>query len=103
MPFRKIPLVTDETYHILNRGVAKAPIYSHKKDFQRFISLIKYYQYANTPTKFSRFKTLSKKNRLRIIKQLQKDGEKLVKILAYCLMPNHFHLLLTQNKNQGNQ
>ena len=91
MPLRTTPLINNEYYHIFNRGVAKMPIYLNRRDYQRFIKSMLYYQYAGPKPKFTRFKTSLKIN---LDKQI-------VKIIAYCLMPNHFHFLLQQKQEYG--
>lgn len=51
------------TYHVLNRGNAKSAVFHKRQDYEAFIGLIS-------------------EASLRIP----------MRILAYCLMPNHFHL-----------
>lgn len=86
MSLRKTPLVSGEYYHIYNRGNSKQVIFHDKEDYDRFIKLLflsngeenfKIYFIRNQIYDFDR-------------------GKKLIDIGAYCLMPNHFHLLLTQ-------
>ena len=43
-------------------------------------------------------KNLVIRNFSKMVYQLER-GERLVSIGAYCLMPNHFHILITQTKN----
>lgn len=43
MPARNEPLVNGEYYHIVNRGVAKMPIFVTNRDYQRFIETFRYY------------------------------------------------------------
>lgn len=62
---------------------------------------MEFYRFNNLPTKLSRFLTLSNDDRIKIMNNLKKENDKLVDILAYCLMPNHFHLLLKQLKEKG--
>jgi putative transposase len=52
-------------YHVLNRGNARRTVFHKEADFAAFVKL------------------------------LREAGERLdVRLLAYCLLPNHFHLLL---------
>lgn len=90
MPGRPIPLVTGEIYHIYNRGHNKQAIFLTPRDYKRFKQTIYYYQFKDSKIRFSRFKKEILKSFLSI------EGEKLVEILAFCLMPNHFHLQLKQ-------
>jgi len=57
-----------------------------------------YCQYRNYPVKFSVFKRLSRKRKKEIRSNLNK---KFIKIVAYSLLPNHFHLILRQETNNG--
>lgn len=98
MPIRKTPLANEYIYHILNRGVNRTPIFNQVKDYQRFLALMEYCHYADYLVKFSLFKTLSKEKRAIIKTRLK---EKFINFIAYCLMPNHFHFVLRQKKEDG--
>lgn len=91
MPNRKVILATGEYYHIYNRGVAKQPIFKTQRDYQRFLQTMIFYQVEKPATKFSDANLRQPSNR----KSLKVD------IICYCLMPNHFHLLLKQNSDNG--
>lgn len=101
MPARVLPLVTNEIYHIINRGNASVPIFKVKHDHQRFIQTFLYYQNINPPIRFSKFTKLNNTNRGKILRELKEKKKFLVELIAYCLMPNHFHFLLRQNKEDG--
>ncbi len=85
--------VPSEYYHIYNRGNSKQKIFFTKKDYERFVALL---YCANTSESFNFF-------------DLQKSGgifshkieDQLVSIGAYCLMPNHFHILITPLSENG--
>lgn len=100
MPTRHAPLVTDYYYHIYNRGVNKRPIFKTQRDYRRFIQLIRFYKTIDYPLKFSKFIKLSTDQRKEIWIKLQNDKSH-IDIIAYCLMPNHFHFLLKQNSEFG--
>lgn len=101
MPGRKIPLVTDQVYHVLNRGIALQPTFTTKRDLQRVIEVMRYYQNEKPPLRYSQFLALSNKRRKQILENLAKKKQFLVEIIAYCLMPNHFHFMLKQVKENG--
>ena len=85
MSLRKIAFVQDEYYHVYNRGNSKQIIFHDEQDHHRFVKLL---FLANGTSNF----------KIHFVKDLTYDfkrGEQLVHIGAYCLMPNHFHLLLT--------
>jgi len=101
MPGRKIPLITNQFYHVLNRGTSLQPTFTSKRGFQRATELMRYYQNKNLPLRYSQFLALSNKRRKKILAILAKEKEFLVEIIAYCLMPNHFHFLLKQAEKEG--
>ncbi len=101
MPGRLMPIVTNEIYHIFNRGVASQPTFFNKRDYDRALESFFYYQNSNPPIKYSRFLTLPIKQRAEILDDLSKKKNYLVEIISYCLMPNHFHFLLRQIKDGG--
>jgi len=73
---------TDSYYHVYNRGVEKRKIFIDDQDYSVFISLLK--RYLDTSEEYD------SRGRLYI-----KLGEG-VEMVAFCLMSNHFHLLLYQ-------
>ena len=100
MPARFTPLVTDNYYHVFNRGVNKRPIFNGVKDYKRLLNLLRFYNYADHPVRFSKFLLLSKDQRKEIWSRLE-NSSTLLNIIAYCFMPNHFHLLVKQNIENG--
>lgn len=95
MPGRSVPLVTGEFYHIYNRGSEKKNIFIQKRDFKRFLKTFYYYQFLGPKPSFSKFAKSD-------LNSFNPDPDKkLVSILCYCLMPNHFHFLIKQLKENG--
>ena len=101
MPGRNIPLVTNEVYHVVNRGVASQPVFLGKKDYLRGLETIFYYQNQRASLRYSFFLRQPAKERKQLLEKLGKDGKILVEIIAFCLMPNHVHLLLKQCQENG--
>ncbi len=93
--------IQDGYYHIYNRGVEKRSIFQDEQDYGVFLSYLKNY--------------LSPKNEQQLCLKLsdpqaspadKDEARKLlrlnnfsldVSLIAYCLMPNHFHLFIRQN------
>lgn len=93
MPARITPLVNGQIYHIYNRGVEKRRVFEDKRCYTRLLHAIKYYQLKGPKPKFSH----SFNNSL-----FKPDPEKkIIDIICYCLMPNHFHLLIKQLSEGG--
>lgn len=101
MPGREIALVNNEVYHTLNRGIASQPTFLSKRDYQRAIDTIFYYQHSDLPRKYAKFLTLAVKERTELLQRLRAKKKFLVEVICYCLMPNHFHLLLKQLEDNG--
>ena len=101
MPRRKTVFAVNETYHIFNRSVARSPIFINQRDYKRAISLINFYSFPNPPLRFSHFNRLTPENKLSFFSSLSKNQERQVSVLSFCLMPNHFHFLLTEKIADG--
>ncbi len=93
MPYRIIPFVTGDFYHLYNRGLEKQAIFVNTRDYSRFVKTFFYYQIQNPKPKFSKYS---------VSKVFSIDpNKKIVDIICYCLMPNHFHLLVKQLQDGG--
>lgn len=95
MPYRQTFFVNNNFYHIFNRGVEKRIIFKSNPDYQRFLATAYYYQFAGPKPKFS--------THTRFRQQDFHAKPRIVEIVCYCLMPNHFHLILRQLKTNGIQ
>lgn len=101
MPYRKVVFASNEIYHILNRGVAQAPIFLSSIDYRRFLQLFDFYRYEDPHLSFSHYNRLSIEEKEKFMEKQKSKNLFLAEILAYCLMPNHFHFLLKQTGNKG--
>ena len=88
--------VTGNYYHLYNRGVAKQNIFRSPKDYQALSNRFAYYLDPAIKPPISR---LTRKQLTEKLATQVKSS--LIKIIQYCLMPNHFHLLVQQSKNNG--
>lgn len=68
---RILPLTVDTVYHIYNRGFNKQTLFYDAHDYRYFLQAINRYR--------ERFKN--------------------IRILSHCLLPNHFHFLLTEDSS----
>jgi putative transposase len=89
-----------ELIHVVTRGLDKRKIFRDEQDYFRFIhDLFEFNDKESVNTTFYIFNKLYKSYdvRRRKIKFNEKKRIRklLVKIHAFCLMPNHYHLLLT--------
>lgn len=100
MPSRNLQkiYVADSYYHVYNRGVEKRIIFEDELDFRVFLS---YFKTALSPEEEH---DLEAEEYAPGIKQLRRlNLSQQVELLAFCLLPNHFHLLLYQHNERGIQ
>lgn len=85
-------------YHIFNRGVEKRDIFLDEQDYKVFLGYMKFYlEYPSLQgqaLKDTEGKTISPSRE-------PKNYSSQIELLAYCLMPNHFHLLIKQSTDRG--
>lgn len=101
MPQRKVVFANDEYYHVFNRSIHKEPIFAKQRDGQRAIKTLKYYRFENPPIRLSYFLAFGVDKRLEITRTLSKKAKKIVDIISFTFMPNHFHFLLKQKQDKG--
>lgn len=111
MARKTIALSTGNIYHIINRGVEKRDIFTCDSDYYRFIhDLYEFNDEDAVPWNFRHNLSGTVPGdidtaQIEIIKspkdQTPKKRKLLVEILAFALMPNHFHLLLRQLDGGG--
>lgn len=87
-------------YHIYNRGVEKRIIFLDKQDYSVFLSYLEdYLSFKDDKALLEKFSNLDTtyKEKNQIIKILRLNNfYNEVTLLAYCLMPNHFHFFIKQ-------
>lgn len=77
-------------YHVFNRGAYKKNIFIDKNDYETYTSILSYY------LRFPRSRNFSYSNKVKEFQLTKLENIETVHLVAYCLMPNHFHLLLKQ-------
>jgi len=77
-------------YHIYNRGVAKQKIFLDNQDYKVFLGYLKLY--LSQPDLQGRTLKVAPTRKL-------KNYYDLARLLAYCLLPNHFHLFVYQKES----
>jgi putative transposase len=94
---RKVPLTTGEVYHVFNRGAHKQKIFLEERDYRRFQLNL---HVANHTEPIVIREILESQKYKEPFSGFRSD-KSLVDILAYSLMPNHFHLILRQKTDGG--
>lgn len=69
-------------YHVYNRGVEGRDIFEDEKDYKVFLNFTKRY--------------LTRVGQNEVQPRWRTDVVDKLQLIAYCLMPNHFHLLIKQ-------
>jgi putative transposase len=85
---RKLIFASGEYYHLFNRGVDKRKVFLGRVDYVRFIRTI-----HNLMTSGSASESLKLNQSLALNKK--------IKLIGYCLMPNHYHMLVKQLDEDG--
>lgn len=88
MSKRKVNFAEGEFYHLYNRGTEKRKIFLDKSDHNYFLFLM----YICNTTKSIKLRDIGK--------EFDRE-ETIVDIGAYCLMPNHFHILVHEKTEGG--
>jgi len=93
-----------EYYHVLGRGNYKQDIFIDRKDKARFLFSIlylqspeKFYNFSRQITNYVRHRVfnISEKKVTRVV------NSRSVELVSFCLMPNHFHLIVKEAKEGG--
>ncbi len=97
---RGVTLATGETYHIYNRGAHKSYLFGVDEDYERFLLLM---FLANDAASIDMRSLKSRYKGRSFVNMYTEEpvSKGLVDILAYTLMPNHFHLILRQKAEDG--
>jgi putative transposase len=85
-----------ELHHLYNRGTEKRKIFLAVKDYRRFLVLL----YLCNSEKDVRIGDLIKNRSWQELFTIER-GETVIDLCAYCLMPNHFHLIGREKREGG--
>lgn len=98
---RKTKFEEEEVYHIYNRGVEKRNIFMDDNDRFRFIHDLFEFNDDQPAINLYYKKPFLQSHETKSHKLERRERDVVVEILAFVLMPNHFHLLLRQRKEKG--
>jgi len=101
MTYRKVPLIKNNLYHIINKSIAGFRIFNSGSDYKRMMDTIIFYSIKQPACRFSWFKEFHK-DEYNFIEYFRKNySKKLIDIITYCLMPTHIHFILKELKEDG--
>ena len=104
---RRVKFAPNSIYHIYNRGVEKRRIFVDDRDRWRFVQGL--FLFNDERAKANLLWRIERENagriNFRILREFMEkdeaDRKPLVRIIADCLMPNHFHLILEELVDNG--
>jgi len=97
---RPTALITQESYHVYNRGAHKNAIFLDAEDHERFLLLL-YLSNSREPVNLRDLKEKHKGLTFVLLRELKTVGQDLVDVFAYSLLPNHFHIVMRQKVDGG--
>ncbi len=104
MPYRPVSFVAGEYFHLVNRGNLKCDIFRDDADRARFLFYLLYFQSQSSINNIG-FHTKKFLKTGNFGFDEKKTGEiadkQIVKIIAFSLMPNHFHILVQSSIDNG--
>ena len=93
---RKEIIVPNQIYHVCNKSISNFRIFKYKENVERFLYSLDYYNQNRFNKRFSYYLKTNKYLYKNILINLNPSFN--VKVIAYCIMPDHYHLLIkTQN------
>ncbi len=98
---RIVEFITEENYHIYNRGTDKRDIFVEKYDYQKFLLIMRE---INSESRRLNIRELTRREKDKSCKGptfAKKVDDQLVEVIAYCLNPNHYHFILKQKIDGG--
>ncbi len=99
---RLIRITPGEYYHIFNRAVNKQVIFHDTSDYFRFLFLTLYFQ---SPIIFQQLgRKVKEFVQSRALDSVEEDEiikKRRVELVAFCIMPNHFHLIVKELDEGG--
>ncbi|MBI2019106.1 transposase [Candidatus Daviesbacteria bacterium] len=101
MPQRPVVLANNEIYHVFNRTIGGQQIFAQNQKFNlsKALEIVNYYRFTQK-IRLSRFKQLPAELKKQYLDALA-STDPLVEIYAFAFMPNHFHFLLKQIRDNG--
>lgn len=101
MPPRLEPFINDHIYHVFNKTIDGRRIFESEKYANLFINTCHYYRSSKAEVSFSVLSRLNEVILKSILRNIDMEKYFRIEILAYVIMPTHYHLLIKQKRNEG--
>ena len=95
---RKVQFVNGEYYHIYNRTIEEIPLFKTEEDYLKFLKNLKDF---NNKSFYEERKNIIATKGFKELGSFLGKMEKVVSILSYSLISNHFHFILKQLTDGG--
>ena len=90
----RVPFITNGIYHLYNHGVEDRLITNDRDDSDRFRESLYVFNTVEPVGSMYEYEIRNKN-------EMAKEQDPLVDIIAYCINPNHFHMLVRQRVDGG--
>jgi len=101
MPIKRPQLINNQIYHIVLKTIEGLKLFRDERDYLRMIhDLFEFNDEDPVPSNFRVSQKLILTRKL-LVSSKRKKRKMVVEILAFCLMPNHIHLLVRQLREGG--
>lgn len=97
----KVPIHKSDILHALNRGVLKIDIFKTDHDWWRFLEILRYKNHSEQINRWQNDVSLVARGHQLPWPDSWSPQDPLVRIDAYILMDNHYHLILTEIRDGG--
>ncbi|NTV28613.1 MAG: hypothetical protein HGA80_00840 [Candidatus Omnitrophica bacterium] len=101
---RLTPITTGSTHHVFSKSISHFQIFNTPPEYERFFHILRYYRTVGHNVPFSKLILKAATDPSVLETALLHNAQNYparVDIIAYCLMPTHFHLILHQNLDNG--
>ena len=101
MPGRRDTFRPNGIYHVFNRTIDRKSIFHQGQLAQNLLDTLLYYRSQKARISFSQYRHLKPHIKLDLETQISLKKFFKIRILSYCLMPTHFHLIIQQLTPNG--
>lgn len=101
MPGRLHPFVTNYCYHIFNKTIEGKRIFEEEETCEIFLDVVRYYRSIESYLRYSKYRKLPEELKQNFKNKTDDKSTFRISLLAFCLMPTHYHFVLRQNQING--
>lgn len=91
--YQENKFIKGQFFHICNKSIANFGIFKDSKNINRMIEALNFYNTSDRKESLADYLNKNKKNNIKV-DLFQTNISQLLKFIAYCIMPDHYHLLV---------